>query len=594
MAQRAQGSNGSTAVAALRRMEQADPELAARLIVHSLPAAAASLPDGLSYRLEIDDLGAWRVAPNGAAADVTPVEPGAELDGDAFAIATDARALAHLAAGASPLPALFRGRLRLRGKRRKALALRRLATDAGPRELAGVGAPVDPDLVYRALPYAIEPEWTKGHNFRVAYEILGPGGGTWHIDVHDGAVSGGRGVGDGEPDALVRLETETWMRLLRGEMTPSDAMRLGFTEVEGDTFAVTVMGRWIDRADGVDGPELDREARQRAVQEQRVGTWGSANGASGAGDPAETPRRRGELLSYGELYALWERQNWRVQDLDFSADREHWLATPSEAQRHTAFSIGSFYVGEERVTADLAPFLLAAPSGEIEAFLATQLVDEARHAVFFDRWAAEVMAMSSGDLRGRLKEMEETLLDAWHFTFDEQLRGVANRIKAKPDDLELFVEGIVTYHLVIEGVLAMPGQRVIIDYTGAHQLYPGFNAGFRLVERDEHRHIAFGVRFLRDVCAERPEMKNVVLDTLTRLLPDAAMVFTPPEEEPGCTDFHSYDYHSSQVYGFAYKALERRCSMIGVEIPGPEEMMPGPADLGGLSERRSRVGEAAA
>ena len=147
---------------------------------------------------------------------------------------------------------------------------------------------------------------------------------------------------------------------------------------------------------------------------------------------------------------------------------------PNEAQRHTAFSVGSFYVGEERVTADLAPFLLAAPEWEIEAFLATQLVDEMRHAVFFDRWASEV-ALESGSFRNRLQEIEERLLGPWHFLFDDSLREVANRIKARPDDLELFVEGIVTYHMVTEEVLAMPGQRIMIQYTADHDLYPGFN-----------------------------------------------------------------------------------------------------------------------
>ena len=36
-------------------------------------------------------------------------------------------------------------------------------------------------------------------------------------------------------------------------------------------------------------------------------------------------------------------------------------------------------------------------------FLATQLVDEARHAVFFDRFGAEVMALGADDLRGRMQ-----------------------------------------------------------------------------------------------------------------------------------------------------------------------------------------------
>ena len=134
-------------------------------------------------------------------------------------------------------------------------------------------------------------------------------------------------------------------------------------------------------------------------------------------------------MGYEQLYALWERQNWRAHELDFSKDREHWLVSPTEAQRHTAFSIGSFYVGEERVTADLAPFLLAAPSGEVEAFLATQLVDEMRHAVFFDRWASEVMGLESGSFRERLHEIEDRMLGPWHFLFDDSLREIANRIR---------------------------------------------------------------------------------------------------------------------------------------------------------------------
>jgi len=35
------------------------------------------------------------------------------------------------------------------------------------------GLPVDPDLVFRSLEYAIDPEWTRGHTFSVAYELVG-------------------------------------------------------------------------------------------------------------------------------------------------------------------------------------------------------------------------------------------------------------------------------------------------------------------------------------------------------------------------------------------------------------------------------------
>ena len=52
--------SGGTATQALRRMAEGDPELAARMILHSMPAAGAALR-GLSYRLELAGLGAWRV-----------------------------------------------------------------------------------------------------------------------------------------------------------------------------------------------------------------------------------------------------------------------------------------------------------------------------------------------------------------------------------------------------------------------------------------------------------------------------------------------------------------------------------------------------
>lgn len=578
----AAGSSNGTMEAALKRMAKADPELAATLIVHSLPAAAASMPADLTWRLSVEGLGDWTVSgsADGGPAAVVPSGGDAEVD---FALETDATGLTRLAAGASPLAMMLRRRLRLRGKRRKALALRHLDPDAGPRKMAAYGIDVDPDLIYRSMPYAIDPEWTRGERFRVAFQVLGDGGGEWVVDVADGQVRVESGPSNGAtaPDATVRLSIDTWMALLRGDVSPTKAMQTGLTRAEGSLHPVTLLGRWADRADGVDGPELEREARQREIQAGHAGHWGSDSNGAGPTDPAEGAKRD-RLMSYEQLYGLWEKRNWRSHELDFSVDREQWLATPEEAQRDTAWSLSSFYVGEERVAADLAPFVLAAPSGEAEVFLATQLVDETRHAVFFDRWASEVMALSADDMRSRLHEAEETMIAPWHFVFDDSLRDVAQRLLRNPDDLELFVEGIVIYHMVTEGVLAMTGQRVILQYMADHSIYPGFQKGFSLVEQDEHRHIAFGVRFLRDVCAERPEMREVILRTLTRMLPEAARVFVPYYEDPDVTEFVSYDNHSSQVYGFAYNALRRRMDVIGVEIPPPEELMPGPIDPRGL------------
>jgi ribonucleoside-diphosphate reductase beta chain len=549
---------------ALRRVADQDAELAARLVLMTLPAVARTIPTSLAYELDVEGVGAYRVSVSEGRARVEPAD-GQPID---FSLSTDARSLVDLALGdRGPMSLALRRRLRIGGSRRKALALRRMSSDQPePGDIVRAGGRIDPDLLYRSLPYLIDPAWTRGHRFTVGYEISGPRGGRWWAEVRDGEPVR---VTTEEPehvDATARISYDAYQRIATGELTPSQAMQDRLTDIDGLIYPVTLLGRWIERSQGRDDAEMEREAGQRAVQEARDGGGFGANG----GRP-----EAGALLGYKQLYALWERQNWRASEIDFSADREHWLATPAEAQENTIWSLGSFYVAEERVTADLAPFLIAAPSGEVELFLSTQLVDEARHVAFFDRFGAEVMAFSADDLRGRMREVERRLQQPWHDVFDGGLRDVSNRIKARPDDLDLFVEGIATYHIVLEGFLAVTGQAMIRQYMLDHGLYPGFCEGFGLVERDEHRHIAFGVRFLKDAIEQDPRHARTVERVVLDLAPRSAHVFVPPYvEDP--REFVSYGYHSSEVYGYAYHALKRRMGVLGLEIPPPEELMPGP------------------
>ncbi|MEA2367472.1 MAG: ribonucleoside-diphosphate reductase beta chain [Thermoleophilaceae bacterium] len=558
---------------ALRQMAREDPELAARLVLQTLPAAAARIRPPLRYELTVGELGTWLVSVDDAGA---RVERGTNGEVD-FKLSTDEAGLAQMAAGASPLRLMLGGRVRIRGKRRRALRLRAMgaADDLSMADALDNGAELDPDAVYRSLPYLIDPEWTRGHRFVVGYELTGEGGGRWFVHVNDGERVRVTTEPEGEVSGRTSITVETFRGLVSGRITPAQSMREQLADVEGEIFPTVLVGRWIERAQGRDDSEMARESRQREVQARRAGSWGGTANGSGPSEAVSAPVA-GDLMSYGDLYALWERQNWRAHEIDFSVDREQWAATPTEAQENTAWSLGAFYIGEERVTADLAPFLLAAPSGEVEAFLATQLVDEARHAVFFDRFGAEVMALGADDLRGRMQELQALMLPPWFDVFDGGLRDVADRIKASPDDLDLFVEGITTYHLIIEGVLATTGQRMILKYMEDHGLYPGFQRGFGLVEQDEHRHIAFGVRFLRDAVADDPDRHGATIQRkVADLVPRAAHVFVPEYAESP-REFVSYGYASQYIYGYAYRKLKRRMGVLGLDCPPPDELMPGP------------------
>jgi ribonucleoside-diphosphate reductase beta chain len=127
----------------------------------------------------------------------------------------------------------------------------------------------------------------------------------------------------------------------------------------------------------------------------------------------------------------------------------------------------------------------------------------------------------------------------------------------------------------VEGFLAVTGQTLIRDYMLEHGLYPGFCEGFGLVERDEHRHVAFGVRFLRDAIAQDPRHRDTIERTVLELAPRAAHVFVPPYAE-SAVEFESYGYGSRVIYGQAYRTLKRRMKVLGIELPPPEEFMPGP------------------
>src|SRR5918998_3804636 len=131
---------------------------------------------------------------------------------------------------------------------------------------------------------------------------------------------------------------------------------------------------------------------------------------------------RGEvnLLSYQELYKLWERQQWATQDIDFSQDRVDWHERiPADERYQRMYGLSSFFIGEQRVAEELGPMMRAAPTEEMRIFLCTQIADEARHVAFFNRFSDEVGVLESDNLPDRLAETSAHLNPNFHTLFDD-------------------------------------------------------------------------------------------------------------------------------------------------------------------------------
>jgi ribonucleoside-diphosphate reductase beta chain len=285
-------------------------------------------------------------------------------------------------------------------------------------------------------------------------------------------------------------------------------------------------------------------------------------------DPAlleSADRGEAHLLGYTELYHLWERQQWATQDLDFTQDRVDWHERFDEEERFARmYGLSSFFTGEQRVTAELGPMMRACPQEDMRIFLSTQIADEARHVAFFDRFYAEVGVLASDTLEDRLRETSPHLNASFSVVFDEMLHSRVDRLAAEPEDLEALVEAVTIYHMVIEGMLGLTGQHFIIDYNETMGTLPGFVDGFTKVARDEHRHVAFGARFLRDMAQRDDRYREAVGRTLAEVAPAAEGVLRPKWIPEGDDDSEYFGASVNTVRAFAAKALERRLKVIGV------------------------------
>jgi ribonucleoside-diphosphate reductase beta chain len=226
--------------------------------------------------------------------------------------------------------------------------------------------------------------------------------------------------------------------------------------------------------------------------------------------------------------ALWnkaKRLEWDPADIDLSADRAQWetikrdFATerfPEQILRLCSL----FYEGEESVTRTLAPFCSAVSRAGLgidkELFLASQLYEEAKHFDFFARYFAEVFGEDRVETAAFLTPAPRAVLVA-------DLEEVTERLRREDDPERLratFVEAVTHYMGVVEAMLARTG------YVGAHDALatrgwlPGLQEGFRLIKRDEGRHVAFGMRCIAELTTERPAYREIVAATFERHLPN--------------------------------------------------------------------------
>jgi ribonucleoside-diphosphate reductase beta chain len=237
--------------------------------------------------------------------------------------------------------------------------------------------------------------------------------------------------------------------------------------------------------------------------------------------------------SFADFYHRWEHQQWQATEIDLTQDARDWAEIPAVVRDQLQGTMAGFYQGEESVTRNLAPLLLAAVTVPQEVFLSTQIIDEARHLVFFERYFKEVIGMH-GDAQAHL-ELFRPDYSQWYanlfFSEDLGLDGRADRLRQNPDDRGLYAETVTLYHLVLESGLALLGQRFLLDLCRGLGKLPGFYEGFMAVTRDESRHVGGGVRILRELRENDPAIGDRILGVMYDSLPHVVRLIHPPDED---------------------------------------------------------------
>lgn len=229
--------------------------------------------------------------------------------------------------------------------------------------------------------------------------------------------------------------------------------------------------------------------------------------------------------AYFRLYHKAKQLHWDPAGIDLSADRAQWQRIQREftheryAQQILRLT-SLFYAGEESVTKTLSPFCSAVSRAGLgidkELFLTTQLYEEAKHFEFFARYFAEVFEADGSITAQYLTPAPQAVLVS-------DLEEVTERLRREEDPAALvvtFAEAVTHYMGVVEAMLARTG------YVGAHDALatrgwlPGLQEGFRLIKRDEGRHVAFGMHCIAELTTAQPALRDIVQQVFERHLPN--------------------------------------------------------------------------
>ena len=262
------------------------------------------------------------------------------------------------------------------------------------------------------------------------------------------------------------------------------------------------------------------------------------------------------LLEDSFPYRLYQKAKrlgtWNPADIDFTQDQKDWKTMNAEQKEDILRLISQFQAGEEAVTLDLLPLIMAiAKEGRLEEemFLTTFLYEEAKHTEFFR------LVLNAIGERGELSQYHT---ETYKTIFYEILPTTMERLVTDQSP-EAIAEASVVYNMFVEGVLAETGYFSFYNALEKAGIMPGLLEGVGNLKKDESRHIGYGTFLLQRLICEHPHLFDFVAAKMAELAPLALRLNMEGTDDREVTSFGG---DPEEIMNFTMKQLSVRMEIL--------------------------------
>ena len=266
-------------------------------------------------------------------------------------------------------------------------------------------------------------------------------------------------------------------------------------------------------------------------------------------------------------------RHWDPGAIDLSTDRERITGLSERGLTDLRRTLALFGAGEQSVTEDLASLSVALDDANDQAFVASQVYEEAKHADFFDRYWRAVIRRAEDELGVERSDPSDPrwFSDAYEELFDRNERAMERLLTE--DAPRTRASAYCHYHLTIEGILAQTGYYGVQTNFGGDvaelPTLPGLVEGFSNIRSDEGRHVGFGMAKLKALVADRCVDPEFLRETVGELVPLTQAIVG------GATDDDSAGLDESDLVAYAAERHTDRMAQIAdsdADLPSVEEL----------------------